>query len=220
MKITEKKQYCYDMLNSKVELDTNWLIEEVFSNHENWDLKCGDGVSHISIAKSPNHPTKCFYIHRVDGTFTDIGIGAALSPPKPYQKIAMACRTAILPSIDLFRETVNYGKQRCTITNTVLTRDNSHIDHHTPQFNEIVKDWIANASFTYDDLVFIVDKAIDKNVDNSSITSFTNQELANDFRKYHDSVAVLRCITGKENLRREKTTALADHFTILKNSKR
>lgn len=216
MNKTAKQKYCYDMLNSKVKLDTDWLIQEVFSNHGNWDLKCGVGISHISISKSPNHPTKCFYIHRIDGTFTDIGISAALSPPTPYQKMAMACRTAILPSIELFRESVNYGKQRCSITNTILTRDNSHIDHHTPQFNEIVRDWMIASSLTYEQIMFIVNDVIVKNVDNSSLTSFTSDELACDFRNYHDSVAVLRCITGKENLKREKTTALADHVESLK----
>lgn len=218
--ISAKIDYCYDMLHGKVPLNPRWLVREVFSNHPNWNLKCGVGVEYVTISSAPDHIfTKCFYIHRSDGTYTDIGIKASLTPPNPVQKIAMACRTAVEPSIDAFRKTIKYGKQKCEISNITLTKSNSHIDHYEPQFNQIVLDWIVSNGLDYDDIMKMATKTINKTEDNNSLTYFVNRGIADNFREYHDSVASLRCILAEENMKRTQHQVLTTYFKELEESR-
>jgi len=216
--ISAKISYCYDMLHGRVPLNPRWLVREVFSNHPNWNVKCGVGVEYVTISNAPDHiTTKCFYIHRSDGTYTDIGIKASLIPPNPVQKIAMACRTAVEPTIKEFRKTVKYGKQKCEISKVTLTKANSHIDHYEPQFNQIVLNWITG--LTYDEIMKLAEHGINKTEDNNSLTYFVKQELAGDFKEYHDSVAVLRCILAEENSKRTQHQVLTAYFKELEASK-
>jgi hypothetical protein len=166
------------------------------------------GVVDISIGKSPDHWTQCFYLHRLDGTTTDIGFRKSLKPLNNKQKIAKACRTAVQPSIDKFKKTIKYGVDCCSITGIVLYEFNSHIDHYQPQFNEIVLDWFNSLQLTDNDIDVIADQFVNKSMDNNSITYFTNYDMANDFKNYHDSVAVLRCIDKHENMKRTKHNLL------------
>lgn len=204
MSISEKEKQCQDMLYNRIALDEDWLIQEVFSNHPNWEEKSYPGIKQISIGTSPDWHSQCFYLHRIDGTSTDIGFKKSLRPPNNKQKIAKACRTAVQESINKFKASINYGRDRCPITKNILYEHNSHIDHYEPQFVEIVSMWLTELKFTSEDIDEIANKFVNKSIDNNSTTRFTNDELANDFKNYHDKIAQLRCIEKTENLKRTK----------------
>lgn len=46
--------------------------------HPDRDEKIGSGVAWFYVDVSPEHPTRCFWIQRVDGTSLDFSIRAAL----------------------------------------------------------------------------------------------------------------------------------------------
>lgn len=62
---------------SKYEAEENLNKEDeiffarLFELHSEYEEKIGCGISHIQVKKD-FHNNKCLYIHRMDGTFTDI----------------------------------------------------------------------------------------------------------------------------------------------------
>lgn len=210
---SKKEKICRDMLYGHTSVIKSWLIMEVLSNHPNWEEKSHPGVKKITVGKSPDWYHNCFYLHRTDGTKTDISIQKCLRPLNTKQQVAKACRTAVQDTIDEFKKTINYGTDICPISGIVLETYNSHIDHYQPQFNEIVLDWFKLLNLTDEDIDVIATQLLSKSKDNNSITSFIDQSMALDFKKYHDSVAILRCINAEENTKRTK------HFLLTKSIK-
>lgn len=52
--------------------DKDWLINEIFSNHPQWDWWYNQGITHISVGRSQKFGSPCFYIHFLNGKCADI----------------------------------------------------------------------------------------------------------------------------------------------------
>ena len=52
--------------------DKNWLINQVFSYHPNWDWWKDQGVTNISVGRASKFGSPCFYIHFENGKCADI----------------------------------------------------------------------------------------------------------------------------------------------------
>lgn len=193
----EATKKCQDILYERIPLDYDFLIKDVFQYHPQWDIKRGDGVTSISIGNT-KYNNKCFFIHRVDGTKTDISFTKCITKPDSYYDIKKACRSAIRGEIIKFRNSIKFGIDKCAITGELLERNNTHIDHFNMNFDDLFMMWIFDKR--PDDLR----KYINPIKDNEFDTYFTSEVIKNDFISFHNKNTNLRAVTIKANLSRPK----------------
>ena len=195
----EMKRRCKDILHklpvgSVIEnMDRDFMLT-IFENHPEWEQKQGVGVSEISTKKT-EYGNSCFYLHRLDGTSTDISYVTAIDGKTAISDIRSACRSAIKPIISAYRDNnVIFNQTKCPITNEILTKDNTHIDHYDLTFEEVFKLWISDKS------IDILKRSINPTTDNSIDTYFTDSQIALDFLNFHNNHTHLRAVSKKANL--------------------
>ncbi len=194
----EKQNKCREILNKynvgeNVYADDFFFLFTVFEGHPEWELKMGNGIDEISIGTAQFN-TRCFVLHRCDGTMTDISFLKSITHPSDTSKIKAACRRAILPEITKCRNSVVFGVSRCPITNELLTIGNTHIDHYDLTFAEIYEKWVSCQNITY------LAKSINKTIDNNTETYFIDPKISNDFRIFHNMNTHLRAVTKEANI--------------------
>jgi hypothetical protein len=195
----QKTEKCRDILY-KYSVDENVSNDEdiqfllsIFENHSEWDSKKGVGISSISVIK--NQFNKCFQLNRIDGTFTDISFTHSISNRSKVSEVKNACRTAIRKHIVKFRdENVVYGVSVCPITNEILTKENTHIDHYDLTFDSMFNLWVVQHDFD-----FLYSK-VNKTKDNCVVTCFTDNSIIEDFINFHNHKSKLRAVSKKANL--------------------
>jgi hypothetical protein len=192
--------YGYNVGESIQQSDTNFLLS-VFEGHDRWEMKRGSGVDFVTVEYSSyGNGNKCFVIHRIDGSKTDISFVHAITNKTPIFDIKKACRTAITDEINEFRKSnVIYYVTRCPITGTVLTPENTHIDHYDLEFNDLFNKWVANYDLKY------LSARINETEDMSDITCFTDPDIISDFKIFHSNNTHLRAVTKVANLSILKT---------------
>ena len=193
---TEKcREILYKYLVGSIVADEEEVqfLLSIFENHSEWDAKRGVGIKSISIAK--NMYNKCFQLNRVDGSFTDISFTHSITNRSKLIDVKKACRTAIRELVVKFRDdNVVYGVSVCPITNEVLTKENTHIDHYDLTFDAMFNLWVVTHDFDY-----LVSK-LNLTEDNSVVTCFTDADLVEDFVNFHNSKSKLRAVSIKANL--------------------
>jgi len=199
MKKSEKIKLCKEILNKNPtgvnisKNDYDFLIS-IFEKHSEWDIKMGVGIKFITVEKT-KYGNSCFYIHRLDGSCTDISYLHSINPRTDIEKIKKACRTAIQPTISEFKKNnVLFGISICSITGDILTKENTHIDHYDLTFNEVFNLWIKKYDTKY------LSKIINFSADNNIDTFFTNKDVINEFINFHNKHTHLRAVTKKANL--------------------
>ena len=180
-------------LNSDVNQSDFIFLMSYFVNHPNWIDKQGCGIKSIKVALSP-YKNRCFILSRNDETQTDISYKACLTPPTKLAEIKKACRNAIKNIIFEFKNNnVVYGQSICEITNEILTKENTHIDHYDLTFADMFNLWIKDKDLDY--LHSKINKTIDHNFD----TYFIDNEIVNDFILFHNDKCKLRAVTAYAN---------------------
>jgi len=198
----EKTERCRSVLykyKGKVEdLEDIEFLYSIFECHAQWDKKKGCGVDYFYTGKS-EYGNSCFFIMRTDGSTTDISFTSAIKEPSIRSKVFKACRTSIEPEITKFRgRAVIYGKTKCALTGEVLTPQNTHIDHYDLTFIELFDKWLK---FTDLETAYSL---VTEAKDNECKTYFTNQQIIDDFVRFHNDNTHLRAITKDANLRRPR----------------
>lgn len=185
--------YKYD-INTIVsnEDEFNYLMD-MFQNHQNWELKKGNGVESISVIASL-YGTRCFQLNRFDKTTTDISFMVSLSARTKLSDIKKAARHAIRPEIVRFREENTIYGTKCPINEEVLTPMNTHIDHYDKTFDEMFNDWMKDKDV---DALF---KKVNETEDNSMLTYFTDNKINQEFIDYHNKNCKLRAVSKTSNL--------------------
>jgi len=169
-----------------------------FSNHPCWDEKKGVGVKRI--VKMKNEWNYSFYLQRLDDTYVSISVNFPKEINK-YQLVLKALRNEIQPQIDSFRNTVNYGVDKCIFTNEVLTKENSHIDHYDLDFKDVAKKFISTISNDFDEVVDRIYKDLEK----EGVKFYLGCNImSSNWWDFHERYTNLRCITKKANLSRKK----------------
>ena len=221
----EKTQMCQTILHKyPIYSDLGWgritnqgehdMLLHIFQNHPEWQLKKGVGIDFISVTLT-SWKTRCFQLHRVDGTTTDISYKACITKKHPAQIFIEACRNAVREDIHRFRmQNVIYGVTTCEITGETLTRDNTHIDHYDMDFKTLLKNFWYKY-FSHVKLAEFVDTHINKTDDNSVDTCFIENVWINPssddemlmlmsisecFRQFHNENTQLRAVTKDANL--------------------
>jgi hypothetical protein len=195
----QKTEKCREILykynvNSFVsdEEDIEFLLS-IFVGHSEWEQKKGVGIESISIIK--NQFNKCFQINRIDGTCTDISFIHSITNHSKIYEIKKACRTAIAPQVQKFREdNVIYGISTCPITGEVLIKENTHIDHFDLTFNSMFNLWITQ----YDEKFLYL--KINETKDSEITTYFTDNSINNNFIDFHNANSKLRAVSKIANL--------------------
>ena len=187
MKITKKSliDRCREILykyNDKVTNpdDYNFLIE-LFNKHPNHTQKIGAGIDYIYVKPNKDFPsTRCFYIYRKDGSFTDISFNECISPSSSLKKIKTACRNSINDIIFQERKKIVFPFT-CPITGLVCkSYEDVHIDHYDLTFDQLFNLWVKNK-----DLEYLLEN-INESMDNNSITEFINLDISKDFIEFHN----------------------------------
>lgn len=160
------------------------LLFELIQGHPEMEKKVGLGVKHFFCEKSPNHPTRCFHLERIDGTTTDFSYLSCISgnPPTLEQQFYDACRYSVSERLIQEKEALFKkagGIMICQKTGDKITIQEAEYRHTMPRFRDIVKDFIAefNITITYDQL--------SHGSDMQYVVKFADQNIENMFKKYH-----------------------------------
>lgn len=189
MKVTKEEVrailYAYP-LNAILSPDHEKIVLGILQDHPNAIEKVDVGVQCIFV-KDGSYGTRCFWLHRIDGTYVDFSFLACFD--KPRDDFPKAARRAVEPSIKEFRDTLP-ETFNCPILGIPLTPTTCHIDHVAPlTFKQIIK--LFRGHRTEDIIEY----------DHSGIgVCFSDKDLEKEFIKFHDVIAVLRGISKKANL--------------------
>lgn len=186
-------QYSFDDVITDTE-QINFLLN-LFSLHPEFEQKQGCGIRNIIILKAL-YNSKCFGIVRTDGTKTDISyISCIKGKVNKLENIRKACRSAVDMEVYGVRLSVNVGIDRCPFTDEVLTKDNIHIDHYDLKFADLFNKWIQGKDI---EQLYLATNY--KAEDLSFLTVFTDTDVAEDFRTFHNANTHLRAVSKTANL--------------------
>lgn len=150
------------------------------------------------------YATPGFWVRRIDGSETDFSyIHAVKGQPKGRAKeFYDACRAAVQADLQAAKERHFWlhgdddGKVPCDLTEKHITIAEAHIDHAYPTFNQLVITYRAAKGWGRD----IPEGLLTRPADAQTHTLFEEPAEAENFRRYHHQVAVLRVIDRGANL--------------------
>lgn len=176
------------------------LLLGVVAAHPQATQKVGVGIAGFFVARSPDYPTRCFYLRRVDGSETDFSWNETMSPTSPITRLRMACRNATMDQKLEFKDRewpiTDGGERICPITGKEFTRESAHVDHQPPQtYMKLVDDWLSAEGLS------IGDVPIDHIGDLRSVDAFADVRQGEDWSEFHREHAVLRLVSAEGNLR-------------------
>ena len=183
------------------------FLLRLFQNHDEWEEKSNGGISHVSTQTTP-HGTRCFVLHRLDGTAIDISFLHAikLTPtrrtatllPQALRDFQSACRQAVRDDIFSFRDQALRGSPVCPLTGQCLTRLNAAVDHTPPAtFDQMLFDFCRNAG--------VNPLAVRVVSVGGTVAALADEQLAQAWRSHHKATARLRLLSRLGNLKLEKT---------------
>jgi len=145
-----------------------------------------------------------FWVIRTDGSETDFSyIDAVKGKPKgASQDFYNACREAV--ALDLIKakkgafDTYGDSERRvaCELTGKLVTIDDAHLDHAWPFFSHMVSGFRAARGWGSQ----IPSGVVSEPADGQLKAVFTDQAVADAFRDYHHTQAVLRILSKEANL--------------------
>lgn len=116
-----------------------WLLDR----HPRAAEKIGRGVAGFTV-QSAEMGTRCFVVHRVDGSSTDFSFYSCITAPDGTALVRRAMRRAIADQVTEFKQaSAARGPLVCAVTGQVLSWDNAHVDHAPPVFVALADDWAA-----------------------------------------------------------------------------
>lgn len=187
-----------DSVNEIDSVDLTALLER----HDEYEKKVGSGVKGFSVVMT-EHGTQCFYIERTDGSGTEFSYRHCVTrrPPTRKQEVSSAFRWAV--RLDLFKKRDEYfaenedinGHVSCAETGETISKQVAHMDHRAPMtFEVIVTTFLASRGLAVDNV------PITRGQDNQVSPEITDENMKQDFRRYHAQVAALDLVKNTANL--------------------
>lgn len=164
--------------------------------------KIGSGISAFTIMKAIQG-TQCFCLHRTDGSSTDFSLKSCITGKGPtrFQELSAALRGVVSPDIHARRDAlfIKYGSAdgmiECAVSGEMITRDQGHMDHRPPMtFQVIVRTFLAANSIDVNAV------HISESRDHQFSVTLEDPLMAQSFKSYHSSVALLDFVTKSINL--------------------
>lgn len=112
--------------------------------HPNAAEKIGMGIKNFKVLTNTNYGGKnrCFYLFRIDGTFTDFSSQKCAAPLTPWQEYYDALRSVVMDQLMQVRDQA-FGLNEeilCPVKRTLMTRSASYVDHvHPDTFTALVE---------------------------------------------------------------------------------
>lgn len=180
MNKTEKTKKCKEILSSGLisEVDKNWLIDNVFSNHPKWEDKKGIGVKEVVIKIAGNWSNNCFHILRKDNTLVDISYLNGIRKINKKKEVDKTLRSIVSYQITEFRNNNNVS-------------EGMEIDHYGIEFKDIINQFMKSYSYDY-----LYSKII---TTNSYDNSFNDDKVVSVFCDLHKKLAKLQALTVEEH---------------------
>ena len=182
--------------------DFDFMLDYFAVFHHEWDIKKGSGVECIEVIIDALYSKyRAFWIHRTDGSDTDISYNISKIKKRNYKTdLRSALRNVIHPQIKEFKQKSFEDSTYliCPYTNELMTKYDCHIDHYKPTFEEIIN------QFLIDKGIKDVSKLIAPSKDNQMEVELTDYALADEFYEYHKRKANLRVLSRLGNLSHAK----------------
>lgn len=160
--------------------------------HPHASEKIGPGVESIFIRTNSYGNAPGFYVRRVDGSEIDFSYRHCFTPRTRRSDVIKAMRTQIHSQIFEYRDECFNG--RCEVTGDSITLEESHVDHESPLFSELVEQFIVEEGITIEEVSV---KSVGETV------VLLNAEFAQRWEEYHRKYANLRCVSQGYNLKRQ-----------------
>lgn len=128
---TYVKQMLWSLpLSERLGDNTDRFLADFLKWHRNSALKIGAGIDYFTVESLVSN-SRCFMVHRIDGTRTDFSYKSCLYPSKGKDATALknAMRRAISGQIMAFRNSL-------------------HIHHASPYFDELAARFLAEHDLT------------------------------------------------------------------------
>lgn len=172
-------------------------LMDLLSLHPDAEMKLGVGVDYFTVGRDDHYgTTRCFYIHRHDGSRTDVSFKECISPRGDDANRRKALRSAIKEQIFEFRDReLQKTEVRCPFTDEILSRDNCHVDHEYPNtLSALIEAWLVSEGLQLKDIT------IEPTLDNQFVAFMTDQRQIESWQAYHKTHAKLRLLTPRGNL--------------------
>ncbi|MCX6973053.1 MAG: DCL family protein [Verrucomicrobia bacterium] len=167
-------------------------IGDLLLHHKERNEKVGTGVKRFFVDFAPDHPTRCFWIERVDGTKTKFGVPACLVSVRNLN--LQSLRQAVESYVEEFKVrrigTANFFISDYSGVEFAVTE--AHVDHEVP-FELIAENFFQDAGLSLDDGL------LTKSSDSTSKPTWIDQPLIKRFVAYHAEFP-LRMVSARENL--------------------
>ena len=173
------------------EAEADQVKHLVRNHHPDSHEKIGAGVIGVSTDLEPERRSVCMYLHRADGTKTDVSLNRMLHGKRSKKaELSEACRRVVAEDIQHAKRNNPHnvgGSAQCDVTGHLMPISHMEIDHHVFEFSEIIKIWLwlegldlGQGLVVYNDL---------------GSPQLSSQDLCDSFRFYHQRLAVLRFVS-------------------------
>lgn len=168
------------------------FLADLFACNVEADEKRGKGVTHFYWQKSPDHPTDCFWVARIEGPPTDFGVAACIRRIGMLNRLSL--RAAVAEQIENFR------RQRLPAGATQFVSEFSGISFsahqadvdHVPPFDDLVAEFFAEHGIDLEATL------LTRSVDGRSEPAWRDEAMIDAFRARH-SLHRLRLVSRREN---------------------
>jgi hypothetical protein len=162
------------------------FVFDYFQKHPTFSEKIDKGFIGFCIKK--NEWNYSYHIANSEDVFTPISYNYNVKESEAT-RLNKALRNAVQTYIDKVRNTLTFGISRCEITNEILTKENTHIDHYDLDFKDLVKNFTSE--YTNID---VYKKGVK--------FYLTNEDVKAKWIEYHNKNTNLRAVTATANLAR------------------
>lgn len=171
-------------------------------------LKGQGQIKHFERRRNPGPgwSSHGFWVVREDGSDTDFSYIHAVKGKTANisHDFAEACRVAVAGDLmkakkNAFKQYAdNEGRVPCEISNQMVTFKEAHLDHAWPYFGHLVSGFRATRGWADE----IPEGVVSEPSDRQTTASFVDASVAEAFREYHNSQAILRILSKSENQRK------------------
>lgn len=166
---------------------------DLFKHHTQYTEKIGSGVRAIQVRRD-EQGNRYFHIHRLDGTDVDISWVHCITPKKDATVVLEALRSAVKVQIQKAKDEFVRSGAICPFYGVMLNHSNSHVDHSSPTFEEIV------AMFLEHEHISLADIKVEEQQGNDFRGLPADYHLRGSWVDFHACKARLRLISSTANL--------------------
>lgn len=174
------------------------FFEELFKLHGEYSEKVGAGIKHIQVERD-FHRNRCLYIHRTDGSETDISWVHCVQPASTKTVVSAAFRRAVKERVMTFKSDQLSEGCHCPILNIPLDYANSHVAYTEYSFDSLLDNFLSQEGVTFESI-----DLINPNPDDSDQRGILKDpDLKAQWDQYHELNARLTLMSAEANLRRQ-----------------